>query len=73
MLFRKPTSDSAVENTFCQPNYCIYCVKASFQEVLLIRLSEALAQREEMMGSPKEWVGREAKKRQALQEGGTLR
>lgn len=44
-----------------------------FQEVLLTRLAEALAQREEMMGSPKEWVNREAKKRQALQEGGTLR
>lgn len=51
----------------------IYCIKAHFQEVLLSRLAEALAQREEMMGSPKEWVSREAKKRQALQEGGTLR
>ncbi|KAM7381116.1 hypothetical protein PAMA_012108 [Pampus argenteus] len=44
-----------------------------FQRVLLGRLAEALAQREEMMGSPKEWVSKEAKKRQALQEGGTLR
>ncbi|XP_044192717.1 E3 ubiquitin-protein ligase rnf213-beta isoform X2 [Thunnus albacares] len=44
-----------------------------FQKVLLIRLAEALAQREETMGSPKEWVSIEAKKRQALQEGGTLR
>lgn len=51
----------------------IYCIKAHFQEVLLSRLAEALAQREEMMGSPKEWVSREAQKRQALQEGGTLR
>uniref|UniRef100_UPI0037E7EAB2 E3 ubiquitin-protein ligase rnf213-beta n=1 Tax=Semicossyphus pulcher TaxID=241346 RepID=UPI0037E7EAB2 len=46
---------------------------AHFQEVLLDRLAKALAQKEEMMGSPKEWVNREAKKRQALQEGGTLR
>ncbi|XP_042252605.1 E3 ubiquitin-protein ligase rnf213-beta [Thunnus maccoyii] len=46
---------------------------AHFQKVLLSRLAEALAQREEMMGSPKEWVSIEAKKRQALQEGGTLR
>lgn len=37
------------------------------------RLAEGLAQREERMGSPKEWVSIEAKKRQALQEGGTLR
>lgn len=46
---------------------------APFQRVLLSRLTEALAQREERMGSPKEWVSIEAKKRQALQEGGTLR
>ncbi|XP_071387268.1 E3 ubiquitin-protein ligase rnf213-beta-like [Centroberyx affinis] len=46
---------------------------ARFQEVLLSRLAVALAQREEMMCSPGEWVSREAKKRQALQEGGTLR
>ncbi|XP_076008326.1 E3 ubiquitin-protein ligase rnf213-beta isoform X2 [Genypterus blacodes] len=44
-----------------------------FQEVLLCRLAEALAKREEMMPSPAEWVSNEAKKRQALQEGGTLR
>ncbi|CAJ1081416.1 E3 ubiquitin-protein ligase rnf213-beta [Xyrichtys novacula] len=48
-------------------------IGAHFQEVLLGRLAKALAQREEMMGSPKEWMTREAKKRQALQEGGTLR
>lgn len=48
-------------------------MKADFQEVLLSRLAEALAQREEMMRAPKEWVSREAKKRQALQEAGTLR
>uniref|UniRef100_A0A3P8SYM7 RING-type E3 ubiquitin transferase n=1 Tax=Amphiprion percula TaxID=161767 RepID=A0A3P8SYM7_AMPPE len=45
---------------------------ARFQRVLLSRLAEALAQREEKMGAPKEWVNIEAKKRQALQEGGTL-
>ncbi|XP_069016032.1 E3 ubiquitin-protein ligase rnf213-beta [Embiotoca jacksoni] len=48
-------------------------VGAAFEKVLLSRLAEALAQREEMMGAPKEWVSIEAKKRQALQEGGTLR
>ncbi|XP_054454921.1 E3 ubiquitin-protein ligase rnf213-beta [Anoplopoma fimbria] len=48
-------------------------IGAHFQEVLLSRLAEALAQREETMASPKEWVSREAKKLQALQEGGTLR
>lgn len=47
--------------------------EARFQRVLLSRLAETLAQREEVMGAPKEWVSREAKKRQALQEGGTLR
>ncbi|XP_054899206.1 E3 ubiquitin-protein ligase rnf213-beta [Poeciliopsis prolifica] len=46
---------------------------ARFQRVLLSRLAETLAQREEVMAAPKEWVSREAKKRQALQEGGTLR
>ncbi|XP_051273053.1 E3 ubiquitin-protein ligase rnf213-beta isoform X1 [Dicentrarchus labrax] len=46
---------------------------AHFQEVLLSRLKEALAQREQVMDVPKEWVSREAKKRHALQEGGTLR
>ncbi|XP_040922673.1 E3 ubiquitin-protein ligase rnf213-beta isoform X2 [Toxotes jaculatrix] len=48
-------------------------IGARFQRVLLSRLAEALAQREEMMDSPKEWVRKEANKRQALQEGGTLR
>ncbi|XP_037836891.1 E3 ubiquitin-protein ligase rnf213-beta isoform X2 [Kryptolebias marmoratus] len=46
---------------------------ARFQSALLSRLAGTLAEREEMMGSPKEWVNVEAKKRQALQEGGTLR
>ncbi|XP_028287710.1 E3 ubiquitin-protein ligase rnf213-beta isoform X2 [Parambassis ranga] len=44
-----------------------------FQSILLKRLAETLAEREERMGAPKEWVNIEAKKRQALQEGGTLR
>ncbi|KAK2820122.1 hypothetical protein Q5P01_023081 [Channa striata] len=44
-----------------------------FQKVLLSRLGEALAQREERMGAPTEWVSTASKKRQALQEGGTLR
>ncbi|KAM8837147.1 E3 ubiquitin-protein ligase rnf213-beta [Spinachia spinachia] len=48
-------------------------IQTRFQEVLLSRMAEALARREEVMGSPKEWVSSEAKKRQALQEGGTLR
>lgn len=48
-------------------------MEARFQEVLLSRMAEASAQREEVMCSPKEWVSSEAKKRQALQEGGTLR
>ncbi|XP_029311958.1 LOW QUALITY PROTEIN: E3 ubiquitin-protein ligase rnf213-beta [Cottoperca gobio] len=48
-------------------------IGAHFQEVMLSRLAEASAQREKMMGSPKEWVSREAKKLPALQEGGTLR
>ncbi|KAM3592519.1 uncharacterized protein V6R79_020598 [Siganus canaliculatus] len=48
-------------------------VGVHFQEVLLSRLAEVLAKRENMMFSPNEWVSREAKKRQALQEGGTLR
>ncbi|XP_059181122.1 E3 ubiquitin-protein ligase rnf213-beta [Centropristis striata] len=47
--------------------------KADFQEVLLSRLAEARSQREELIGSPQEWVSKEAKKQQALQEGGTLR
>ncbi|XP_020567705.1 E3 ubiquitin-protein ligase rnf213-beta isoform X2 [Oryzias latipes] len=48
-------------------------VGARFQSALLDRLAEALEQREELMRAPKEWVNMEAKKRQALQEGGTLR
>ncbi|KAK5851292.1 hypothetical protein PBY51_002095 [Eleginops maclovinus] len=48
-------------------------VGALFQEVMLSRLAEAFAEREKLMNSPKEWVSREAKNRQALQEGGTLR
>ncbi|KAG7491231.1 hypothetical protein MATL_G00000820, partial [Megalops atlanticus] len=46
---------------------------ARFVQVLLGRLVVALAQREELMPSPGEWVSKEATKRQALQEGGTLR
>ncbi|XP_069374050.1 E3 ubiquitin-protein ligase rnf213-beta isoform X2 [Paralichthys olivaceus] len=48
-------------------------IGAHFQRVLLSRLSEAVAKREELMVAPNEWVSTEAKKRQALQEGGTLR
>ncbi|XP_068161093.1 E3 ubiquitin-protein ligase rnf213-beta isoform X2 [Antennarius striatus] len=48
-------------------------IAVCFQEVLLKRLAEVLACREEKMLSPKEWVSKEAKKRQALQEGGTVR
>lgn len=46
---------------------------AQFQKVLLGRLVEALTKREEAMGSPRDWVSRQADQRQALQEGGTLR
>lgn len=46
---------------------------ARFQEVLLARMVEALTTKEEMMASPRDWVSAQAKKRQALQEGGTLR
>ncbi|XP_028976279.2 E3 ubiquitin-protein ligase rnf213-beta isoform X3 [Esox lucius] len=46
---------------------------AVFQEVLLGRLAGALAVREELVHRPGDWLNREAKKRQALQEGGTLR
>ncbi|KAM9837888.1 LOW QUALITY PROTEIN: E3 ubiquitin-protein ligase rnf213-beta [Aulostomus maculatus] len=48
-------------------------LRAHFQRVLLSRLSEALAHQEERMDCPKDWVGTQSKKRQALQEGGTLR
>ncbi|XP_024140227.1 E3 ubiquitin-protein ligase rnf213-beta isoform X2 [Oryzias melastigma] len=51
----------------------LLCVGVRFQSALLNRLAEALEQREELMGAPKDWVSTEAKKRQALQEGGTLR
>ena len=46
---------------------------ARFREVLLGRLARALALKEETEVSPAEWLNAEAKKRQALQEGGTLR
>ncbi|XP_076154175.1 E3 ubiquitin-protein ligase rnf213-beta isoform X2 [Alosa pseudoharengus] len=46
---------------------------ARFQKVLLRRLVDALAQKEELMPNPKDWVSKEAGKRQALQESGTLR
>lgn len=46
---------------------------ASFQEVLLARLAEAVKKKEETMGAPKDWVSTQAKNRQALQDGGTLR
>ncbi|XP_046887613.1 E3 ubiquitin-protein ligase rnf213-beta isoform X4 [Hypomesus transpacificus] len=48
-------------------------IGARFQEVLLARLAGVLAQREELMPQPGEWVNIEAKKSQSLQEGGTLR
>ena len=43
---------------------------ARFREVLLGRLARALALKEETEVSPAEWLNAEAKKRQALQEGG---
>ncbi|KAJ3608504.1 hypothetical protein NHX12_025551 [Muraenolepis orangiensis] len=46
---------------------------ARFQEVLLGRLAQALALREGTEVSPGEWLNAEARKRQALREGGTLR
>ncbi|CAL8282528.1 unnamed protein product [Merluccius merluccius] len=46
---------------------------ARFHEVLLGRLARALALKEETEVSPGEWLNAEARKRQALQEGGTLR
>ncbi|XP_029109785.1 E3 ubiquitin-protein ligase rnf213-beta [Scleropages formosus] len=48
-------------------------VPGRFTELLLRRLAVVLAQREEMMFAPGDWVNSEARKRQALQEGGTLR
>uniref|UniRef100_A0A3Q2ZEQ8 RING-type E3 ubiquitin transferase n=1 Tax=Kryptolebias marmoratus TaxID=37003 RepID=A0A3Q2ZEQ8_KRYMA len=52
---------------------CISCFHHLETIRVCLRLAGTLAEREEMMGSPKEWVNVEAKKRQALQEGGTLR
>lgn len=49
------------------------CVVARFHQGLLGRLARALALEEEMEVSPAEWLNAEARKRQALQEGGTLR
>ena len=46
---------------------------AVFHEVLLGRLAQALALKEKTELSPAEWLNAEARKRQALQEGGTLR
>ncbi|KAL2078388.1 hypothetical protein ACEWY4_026073 [Coilia grayii] len=46
---------------------------ARFQRVLLRRLVDTLAQKEEAIVNPKDWVNKEAKKRQVLQESGTLR
>ncbi|KAM9716156.1 E3 ubiquitin-protein ligase rnf213-beta [Menidia menidia] len=46
---------------------------ARFQDLLLGRLAEALGQREESMAAPGEWAESEARRRHALQEGGTLR
>ncbi|XP_031417458.1 E3 ubiquitin-protein ligase rnf213-beta isoform X2 [Clupea harengus] len=46
---------------------------ARFQKVLMRRLIDTLAQREEVIPNPKDWVNMEANKRQALQESGTLR
>lgn len=57
----------------CLSDQTLLLTAARFQSVLLSQLAEALAHREEMMPAPKEWVSKEAKKRQALQEGGTLR
>ncbi|XP_036427896.1 E3 ubiquitin-protein ligase rnf213-beta isoform X2 [Colossoma macropomum] len=46
---------------------------ARFQKVLLKRLVVALTQREELIHNSGDWVNKEAMKREALQEGGTLR
>ncbi|XP_017573370.2 E3 ubiquitin-protein ligase rnf213-beta isoform X2 [Pygocentrus nattereri] len=46
---------------------------ARFQKVLMKRLVVALTQREEHIPNSGDWVNKEAKKREALQEGGTLR
>lgn len=47
--------------------------RARFQEALLARLVQALAKREAAMDAPRDWVSAQARKREALQEGGTLR
>ncbi|MGH0135413.1 UNVERIFIED_CONTAM: hypothetical protein FKN15_035521 [Acipenser sinensis] len=47
--------------------------EAEFVHLLMGRLCAVLAHREEHVVSPGEWVCNEAKKLQALQEGGTLR
>ncbi|XP_041095708.1 E3 ubiquitin-protein ligase rnf213-beta [Polyodon spathula] len=47
--------------------------EAEFVHLLMGRLCAVLAHREERVVSPGEWVCKEAKKLQALQEGGTLR
>lgn len=60
-----------IEGMYC---YIVLCMEtARFQEVLLRRLIDGLVQKEELMPDPKNWVNKEAKKRQALQESGTLR
>lgn len=62
-------------NAFIHSAYSKYgiCVVARFHQGLLGRLTRALAQQEEAEVSPAEWLNAEARKRQALQEGGTLR
>uniref|UniRef100_A0A3B1J697 RING-type E3 ubiquitin transferase n=1 Tax=Astyanax mexicanus TaxID=7994 RepID=A0A3B1J697_ASTMX len=45
---------------------------ARFQKVLLERLVVAVAQKEELIHNSGDWVNKEAAKREALQEGGTL-
>ncbi|XP_051523957.1 E3 ubiquitin-protein ligase rnf213-beta-like isoform X2 [Myxocyprinus asiaticus] len=44
-----------------------------FQKVLQMRLVIAMIQREELIPNAKDWAYKEAKNREALQEGGTLR
>ncbi|XP_072523911.1 E3 ubiquitin-protein ligase rnf213-beta [Salminus brasiliensis] len=48
-------------------------IAARFQKVLLRRLVVVLTQREELIPNSGDWVNKEAAKREALQEGGTLR
>lgn len=50
-----------------------FCALARYQEILLRRLVVALTQREEDILDSGDWVNREIMKREALQEGGTLR